>query len=243
KKGFVWLVGAGPGNPELLTLKAVKCIEEADVILHDALANNVYKPFISTNCNLVYVGKRSGCHSTTQKEINEMLVAYAEEGKNVVRLKGGDPLIYARAAEEIKALKDNNIPFGIVPGISSFNAGCASVGFPATQREVARQVMLIDGHTCLREDADWSWVKSFQGMISIFMGKNNLQAIAKRLIKEGVSAEWQVVAVEDAGTSKASFNAKKLRDIALKGFTFQSEGPGIIYIAKHIENYLQKGLT
>ena len=144
--GKVYLVGAGPGDPELLTVRAVRILQTADIVLHDALVSEAVLALVAPRAEVIHIGKRAGKKLLTQAEINAVLVHYARTGKTVVRLKGGDPLIFGRAGEEMDALREAGVEFEVVPGISASMAAAAAAGVSLTDRRFAAQVMFITAH-------------------------------------------------------------------------------------------------
>lgn len=148
RTGKVYIVGAGPGDPDLLTIKATKCLEKADVILYDRLVNPVLLQYAKEGAELVYCGKKPGDHCVSQEDIHDLLVFYARKGNTVVRLKGGDPFIFGRGGEEAEVLAQHRIPFEIVPGITAGIAAPAYAGIPVTHRELSRSFAVVTGH-CL----------------------------------------------------------------------------------------------
>ncbi|EKP03688.1 MULTISPECIES: uroporphyrinogen-III C-methyltransferase [Leptospira] len=230
--GKVYLVGAGPGNPEDLTLRAYRILTKAEVILYDALLDPSFLEIFPKSAIVHYVGKRSGAHSATQQEINELLLSYALQGKNVVRLKGGDPFVFGRGGEELITLVNHNIKYEIVPGVSSLNAGSSFAGFPLTHRGLSRQVLIMDGHTVLNENTDWEWFAKFQGTIALFMGTSSLPKIADLLLKHGSSADLPVALVENASLENCNIQVCSLKEAANSYLEKKTKGPGIIYIGK-----------
>lgn len=185
KKGMVYLVGAGPGDPELISLKAMRALDEADCIIYDYLAD---KSFVQgRTCEVIYVGKQGSNHTLTQDEINALIIEKALEGKTVVRLKGGDPFIFGRGGEEAEELEARGIPFVIIPGISSFYSAPAYAGIPLTHRDFANAFEVISGHR--RADADEDEDVNFpeynpEKTFVFLMGMKNLEHISKKLIEE-----------------------------------------------------------
>lgn len=197
-RGEVYLVGAGPGDPELLTLKAVKLLARAEVVLYDSLVSREVLALISREALLVDVGKRAGKKLLTQDEINSLLVSYAEQGKVVVRLKGGDPLLFGRAGEEMDALRRAGIDFEIVPGITAAIGAAASAGISLTDRRVASQVLFT---TFSRgETGNWlNWAAiTPETTIAIYMPGTHYGEVAARLTQNGLAAETPCVVVSHA---------------------------------------------
>ncbi|PJZ56229.1 uroporphyrinogen-III C-methyltransferase [Leptospira barantonii] len=239
RPGKVYLVGAGPGNPEDLTLRAYRILNKAEVILYDALLDPSFLEIFPKDAIVHYVGKRSGAHSATQEEINELILSYALQGKNVVRLKGGDPFVFGRGGEELIALINHNVEYEIVPGVSSLNAGSSFAGFPLTHRGLSRQVLIMDGHTVLNEATDWEWFSKFKGTIALFMGTSSLPKIADLLLKHGSPADLPVALVENASLENCNVQTCTLKEAADSYFEKKTKGPGIIYIGKVVQ-FLEK---
>ena len=181
-KGKVYLVGAGPGDPELLTLKAVRLIREADVILHDELIGSEILNFASTKAHLRNVGKRCGRRSTSQEEINSLLVACASFGLNVVRLKGGDPMVFGRAGEEIDALRRHSIDVEIVPGITTALSAAASIQVSLTHREVASTLVILPGRHAENSSIDLAALAASRATFVVYMPGHDYQEIQHRLL-------------------------------------------------------------
>jgi uroporphyrin-III C-methyltransferase len=196
--GKVFLVGAGPGDPDLLTVKAMRVLEHADVVLHDSLVSAVVLSLISSKAQIVDVGKRAGQKLLTQDEINALLVAYASKNEIVVRLKGGDPMLFGRASEEIAALRLANVPFEIVPGISAAFGSAAAAGFSLTDRRAASQVLFT---TFSRGDSvkslGWREVTS-DTTLAIYMPGTDYAEVAARLLDAGLSTEIPCVVISNA---------------------------------------------
>ena len=196
--GYVYLVGAGPGDPELITRKGLRLIRHADVVLYDGLANPLLLSEIGPGCELINVEKRPGMHRVQQEDINELMVDRAQQGLAVVRLKGGDPVIFGRGGEEAEVLKSHNIPFEIVPGITSAIAAPAYAGIPVTQRGISPYVTIVTGTTTSLEghqQVDWEALAKVGGTLLILMGTSKRREIAKRLIAGGRGADTPVAAV------------------------------------------------
>ena len=188
----VYLVGGGPGDPDLITVKGRKVLEQADVVLYDALASDRLLNYAPVSAERIYVGKKRANHEMSQEEINALLVEYGRSGKNVVRLKGGDPFIFARGGEEVEALAAAGLPFEIVPGVTVPLGVAAYTGVPLTHREHTSAVTFVTGH---RVDAiDWGKVGSAETVV-LFMGLVNFAEIAAEMIQRGRSADTPVMVV------------------------------------------------
>lgn len=189
--GKVYLVGAGPGDYKLLTLKALECIKEAEVIVYDRLANPQYLELARPDAELIYVGKASSNHTMTQDEINEVLAVKAKEGKIVTRLKGGDPYVFGRGGEEGEYLLERNIAFEVVPGITSAIGGLCYAGIPITHRDYTPSFHVVTGH--LKDEANdtinWKALAGMNGTIVFLMGLSNLHKICTNLMTEGMNPQ------------------------------------------------------
>jgi uroporphyrin-III C-methyltransferase len=194
--GKVYLVGAGPGDPELITLKGKRCLEAADVVLYDSLVNGELLEFTAVDAELLYVGKRHGRCGMSQREIESMLIERARAGQSVVRLKGGDPFVFGRGGEEAEALSRAGIPFEIVPGVSSAIAVPAYAGIPVTHRTCASSVAFATGHEASKGEVRWGDLWRASDTLVVFMGLHNLGAIMNRLLEEGCPADRPVALIE-----------------------------------------------
>jgi len=190
--GTVFLVGAGPGDPELLTLKGKRCIEAADVILFDELANHELLEFAAAEAQLIYVGKKAGNHCADQREIEALLIQHARQGKSVVRLKGGDPFVFGRGGEEAQALKAAGISFEVVPGISAAIAAPAYAGIPVTHRGCASSFAVVSGHNVSDRAVNWPGLVESIDTLVILMGLDNLAVIMERLLENGCEPDRPV---------------------------------------------------
>lgn len=199
--GTVWLVGAGPGDPGLLTLLAAKALKEADVIVHDALVGEAILAMAGPGAVLHYAGKRGGKPSAKQRDISLKLVAFAREGKKVLRLKGGDPFVFGRGGEEALTLAEHGIRFRVVPGISAGIGGLSYAGIPVTHRDINHAVTFLTGHDSsgLVPDAiDWRNVAAGAPVLVMYMALKHWAAIAEKLLRFGRAAETPVAFVSDA---------------------------------------------
>ncbi|HSA58507.1 MAG TPA: uroporphyrinogen-III C-methyltransferase, partial [bacterium] len=198
KIGIVYLVGAGPGDPGLITVKAVACLQKADVVVYDYLANPKFLDLAPPKARRVYVGKKGSSHSKKQDEINALLVAEARRGRTVVRLKGGDPFVFGRGGEEAEALAGAGIPFEVVPGVTSAIAVPAYAGIPVTHRNFGSAVAIVSGHEQDDEGPsapDWRALAGIPSLVFL-MGWANLPKIAQHLIEGGKSPSTPAAIVE-----------------------------------------------
>ncbi len=197
--GEVSLVGAGPGDPGLLTLRGLRALQNADVILHDRLVSNDVLEMARRDAERIYVGKRAGEAALTQEQINDTMIALAQAGKRVCRLKGGDPFVFGRGGEELEALARNGIPFEVVPGITAAIGCAAYAGIPLTHRDHAQALIIVTGHT--REDLhsaiDWAALARPNQTVVFYMGLGTLEACTSRLIAAGAPADRAAALIED----------------------------------------------
>lgn len=197
--GKVFLIGAGPGDPKLVTLKAIECIQEADVVVYDRLVGNKIMGYASKKAEKIYVGKMPDHHTLKQDEISELLVAKAKEGKKVARLKGGDPFVFGRGGEEAQLLVENGIAFEIVPGITSAIAAAAYAGIPVTHRDYASSFHVITGHEDINKgqsSMDWKKIAENEGTLVFLMGMNNIELITQKLIEHGQSPDRPAAVIQ-----------------------------------------------
>ncbi|OCP23072.1 MULTISPECIES: uroporphyrinogen-III C-methyltransferase [unclassified Ensifer] len=203
--GHVWLVGAGPGDPGLLTLHAANALRQADVIVHDALVNEDCLKLARPGAALEFAGKRGGKPSPKQRDISLRLVELARAGQRVLRLKGGDPFVFGRGGEEALTLVENRIPFRIVPGITAGIGGLAYAGIPVTHREVNHAVTFLTGHDSsglVPDRINWQGIASGSSVIVMYMAMKHIGTIAAHLIAGGRSPEEPVAFVCNAATAK-----------------------------------------
>src|SRR5437870_10504137 len=230
RKGKVYLVGAGPGDLGLVTLRAKGCIEHADVIVCDHLANPEMLGWAREDAEMIHAGKRAGEHSLSQQEINALLVEKAREGKQIVRLKGGDPFVFGRGAEEAKAAVDAGIEFEIVPGITSAIAGPAYAGIPVTHRAENSHVTFFTGHEdpAKTESAiDYAALAKLGGTQVMLMGVERLGSITREMLRQGVRNNLPVALVRWATTGRQETLTGTLRDIAQTAASSGFEAPAV----------------
>ncbi|BAL99916.1 MULTISPECIES: uroporphyrinogen-III C-methyltransferase [Caldilinea] len=196
--GAVYLVGAGPGAPDLITLRGAELLRRAGAVLYDALANNALLGLTRDDAELIYVGKRAGAHALSQQEINHLLLEKACQHLVVVRLKGGDPFVFGRGGEEMEFLHRHGVPVEVVPGVSSAIAGPAAAGIPVTHRSVSRSFAVVTGHTVDGLDApNWQALAQIDTLV-VLMGVATAGEIARRLIAAGRSPETPAAVVQSA---------------------------------------------
>lgn len=195
--GKVYIVGAGPGDVDLITVKGLRCIQEADVILYDRLINNELLDYAKPGAKLIFCGKLPNRHAMIQENINLSLVQHASQGKVVTRLKGGDPFVFGRGAEEAEVLAEHDIPFEIIPGITSGIAAPAYAGIPVTHRELGSSFAIVTGHMREGKDDSIQWDSLAKGIdtLAIYMGVGNLPYITEQLLKHGKRASTPVALV------------------------------------------------
>lgn len=242
-EGRVYLVGAGPGDPELLTVKALRLLSTADIVLYDRLVTDGILDLISESAEKIYVGKQPGKPSVPQEKINEMMVEATRKGKTVVRLKGGDPFLFGRGGEEAQELRRAGVKFEVVPGISSAISVPAYAGIPLTHRDYASSVAIVTGHeatTKKESSVRWENLASLVDTIVIMMGVGRLESIAHRLLVGGRDPETPVAIIEGGTTDEQRIINGTLSDIAGKAKEQGVRPPAVIAIGDVVN--LQKEL-
>ncbi|MBB4267220.1 uroporphyrinogen-III C-methyltransferase [Roseospira visakhapatnamensis] len=203
--GWVWLVGAGPGDPGLLTLHAAHALSRADVVVHDALVNTDVLCLARPDAEVIHAGKRGGKPSASQPDISNRLIALARANKRVLRLKGGDPFIFGRGGEEARALVAAGVPFRVVPGITAGIGGLAYAGIPATTRETNAAIAFVTGHAAsgtVPDNVDWSALAQSASVLVIYMAVKHLETIVGRLMAGGRSPEEPLAFICSATTTR-----------------------------------------
>ena len=231
--GTVYLVGAGPGDPGLLTVRGLDLIRRADVAVYDRLVNPELLDELSPQARRIFVGKASGHHTLPQEEINELLISHARRGHCVVRLKGGDPFVFGRGGEEAEALAAAGIPFEIVPGVSSAIAVPAYAGIPLTHRKLSSSFAVVTGHEACkgRSPVDWSRLATAVDTLVILMGLKNLPQIVSQLIQHGRPPETPAALIRYGTTARQEVIVGTLSDIAAKA---ESLGPPVIVVVGEV---------
>ncbi|MFV0448850.1 MAG: uroporphyrinogen-III C-methyltransferase [Vibrio sp.] len=230
-KGKVWLVGAGPGDPTLLTVKALYCIREADVIVYDRLVSKEILQQAPSACQMVNVGKLPNFHPIPQDDINETLVNFAQQGYNVVRLKGGDPYVFGRGGEEADALVEHGIEFEVVPGITSAIGGLAYAGIPVTHRDHASSFHVVTGHLKQGKDPlDWSLYSKLDGTLVILMGMSQIENICQQLVNGGKATDTPAAVVRYASRDNQQVVTGTITDIAQRVKEQGITSPALIVI-------------
>ncbi len=233
KAGKVYIVGAGPGDPELLTLKALRVLEEADVILYDKLiGDEIITMLKKMNKNLIFAGKKSGENgSKRQNEINLLMKKYAEEGKIVVRLKGGDPFVFGRGGIEAEFLAKEGIPFEVIPGVSSINSVPAYAGIPLTHPSFSSSILVVTG----RDDIE-AWKRApLNGTIVILMGRDTLKDVCEKLIEAGRDPSTPVAVIEKGTTKQQRVLTGNLSTIAELVEKENINGPTLIVVGEVVK--------
>ena len=232
-KGEVYLVGAGPGDPELLTLKALRLMQQADVVIYDRLVSAPILELCRRDAEKVYVGKARSNHAVPQEGINALLVKYAQAGKRVCRLKGGDPFIFGRGGEEIQELYEAGVSFQVVPGITAASGCSAYAGIPLTHRDYAQSVRFLTGH--LKEgspELPWSELVYEQQTLVLYMGLVGLESICEKLIAHGQRADMPVALISKGTTPEQKVVVGTLADIASKVAQHHIQAPTLTIIGE-----------
>jgi len=233
--GKVFLVGAGPGDPSLITLRAVEIIKKADVVLYDRLVRNKIISMIPKKAESIYVGRAVGDDYKHQDDTNKRMVMYAKTKHNIVRLKGGDPMIFGRGGEEAEYLKKHNISFEIIPGITSGIGSATYAGIPLTHRKFASSVVFVTGHEDFEKSKDavrWKKLAKSTDTIVVMMGLSRIGIISKQLLSGGMDKKTPVAVIQDGTTSKQKMITGTISNIAEKIKQSKIRPPSIIIIGK-----------
>ncbi len=238
KGGTVYLVGAGPGDPGLCTVRGLELIRKADVIVYDYLVDDRLLSYTRSDVELVYVGKQAGRHTMRQEEINRLLVELAAGGREVVRLKGGDPFVFGRGGEEALSLSDAGVSFEVVPGVTSGIAAPAYAGIPLTHRGISTSGLLVTGHESpeeKREDLDWIGLAPTDSTLVFYMGVRNIDRIARRLIEAGRDRTTPAALIRWGTTPAQRTLTARLDEIADRAACELFEPPALLIVGKVVE--------
>ena len=242
-KGKVYLIGAGPGDVELLTIKGMRCLQECDVILIDDLVNAEILQFAKEEARIIEVGKRGGARHTDQEEIFSLMISSAEKGLTVGRLKGGDPFIFGRGGEEVQKLRSAGIDCQIVSGITAGVAVPASLGIPLTHREFSSGVTMVTGHSCTQDNLDWRAISDSKTTLVIYMGMSHVDEISTNLRQFGMRATMPVAIIENGTLPSQRAVLTDLENLPNAVQLHQLKSPSIIVIGEvvNLNNQLAAG--
>jgi uroporphyrin-III C-methyltransferase len=232
-RGVVYLVGAGPGDPDLLTLRAARLLREAEVVVYDYLVGTAVLELVNPRAERIYAGKQQGCHAMSQDAINDLLVALARRGRRVVRLKGGDPFIFGRGGEEAEHLVRNGVRFEVVPGVTSASGASAYAGIPLTHRDCARAVVFVTGH--VKDGAgepDWPMLARPQQTVVIYMGVTRLAEICGKLVQHGLDPATPAAVIERATTAAQRVVAGTVGSLAALAEAERVKPPALIVVGE-----------
>ena len=238
KTGIVYLVGAGPGDPKLITIRAVELLQKADIVLYDRLVSRGILNMIPKSTEKTYVGRAVGDPTTHQDQTNDMMLKYAKTKKRVVRLKGGDPIIFGRGGEEAEFLEKNNIKYELVPGITSGIGSATYSGIPLTHREHSSSVVFVTGHEDplkKREAVKWRRLARSVDTIVIMMGLSRIEIICDELVRGGMDKNMPVAVIQDGTTSKHKTIIGDLTNIASKTRRAKTRPPANIIVGKVVQ--------
>jgi uroporphyrin-III C-methyltransferase len=240
--GKVYLVGAGPGDPELLTLKAARLLAEAGLVLHDDLVPQSILDVAGKQALIISVGKRCGRKRITQAAIHDLMIVSSRRGLAVVRLKSGDPMIFGRAGEEIDALREAGVPFEVVPGVTAASSAAAFLEASLTDRRVSSRVIVLSGHHAARtvpEPELWPGTLPTDATLAIYMPGQNLSQVAASLLRSGLPAAMPCVAVTDASRLEAAYTASRLGSVSHLPTSF---APTLLLVGHTFEAVLTRGM-
>jgi len=235
-RGVVYLVGAGPGDPELLTVRATRLMRNVDAVVYDYLVSEAVLALVDPGAERIYAGKRQGCHALSQDEINRLLVALARRGKRVLRLKGGDPFIFGRGGEECEFLAAHDVKFEVVPGVTSASGASCYAGIPLTHRDCARAVVFATGH--LKDgsaDLDWDALSRPGQTVVVYMGITRLAEICRELVAHGANPELPAAVIERATTGEQRVVTGTLATLAERAATAGVRPPALIVVGEVVK--------
>jgi uroporphyrinogen III methyltransferase/synthase len=235
KNAFVALVGAGPGDRELITLKGWRYLRQAEAVFYDYLVNERLLNACPESCRAVYVGKSARHHSMKQEDIHELILQSAREGRKIVRLKGGDPFVFGRGAEEVAFLEKQGIAYDIVPGVTAANGAAASLALPLTHRNLTLSCTFLTGHLCperVKESLSWKDFVHRKETLVFYMGMKNLPGIVEHLIKAGFDPETPALAVQQATSSRQRTVRAHLKNLLRKVEAEQLTAPALLFFGK-----------
>jgi uroporphyrin-III C-methyltransferase/precorrin-2 dehydrogenase/sirohydrochlorin ferrochelatase len=236
RPGCVYLVGAGPGDAELLTLRAVRLLQRADVVVYDNLVSTEVLDFLPAGAQRVYAGKRRNEHTMRQEQINALLVKLAREGKQVIRLKGGDPFIFGRGGEELQTLAAHGVAFEVVPGVTAASGVSSYAGIPLTHRDYAQTCLFVTGH--LKDgtaDLDWPSLVRPNQTVVIYMGLSGLPDICQKMMAHGAPSELPVAVVQDGSSRTQAVVTGCLSNIAERVSSKKLQSPSLTIIGNVVK--------
>ncbi|MBK9443239.1 MAG: uroporphyrinogen-III C-methyltransferase [Comamonadaceae bacterium] len=234
--GCVYLIGAGPGDPELLTLRAARLLQRADVVVYDNLVSADVLDFLPAGAERIYAGKRRNEHTMRQEQINALLVKLAGEGKRVVRLKGGDPFIFGRGGEELQTLAAHGVSFEVIPGVTAASGVSSYAGIPLTHRNYAQTCLFVTGH--LKDgtaDLDWHSLVRPNQTVVIYMGLSGLPDICQRMVHHGAPTDLPVAVVQDGSTKTQKVVTGTLSTIAERVSAQKLKSPSLTIIGNVVK--------
>lgn len=241
--GWVWLTGAGPGDPGLMTVLALHALHEADTVVYDALVSEEILTLANENAELIYAGKRGGKPSPKQRDISHKLIDLAREGRRVLRLKGGDPFIFGRGGEEALALVEARVDFRVIPGVSAGVGGLAYAGIPLTHRDTNSTVTFVTGHNAsgiIPDSVDWQSVAKGSDVLVVYMPLKHITQISKMLIDAGRSSNEPAAVVSKATTAKQKTVVSTLANIATDAASAALSPPAMLIVGEVVR--LREGL-